>query len=320
MEHVELFLNGLGLGQYVPAFENNGYDNLGIILTHDDDDFEYLGPFLGMLPAHLLRLKKAVGEMKNPSCVSTENRVPIIQLDGNTTATDGLAQPAAATAEVAAAAAAATTCTVTATFPTKRKAPRYDLPELCRTHKEVRLESLRHSTLLHSSSMRDNKASSKRKIVYRCRSVLSKRVKKSMGPDVAGTEYKCSHCLVWNWRKKEGGYKLNRDQSVLEHAPHCVAGQKVCRTELVHDTAFVKHTLTAVATTGTKAAKTALGHGGRLDGSVSTRTAKRASNDVKRHHDKDYDEDWSKIRPWGADYERLNSTPASLALYTVRAI
>ena len=131
-----------------------------------------------------------------------------------------------------------------------------------------------------------------------------------MGPDVAGIEYKCSHCLVWNWRKKEGAYNLNRKQSVLEHAPHCVAGQKVCRTELLHDTAFVKHTLTAVETTGTKAAKTALGHGGRLDGCVSTRTAKRASNDVKRHHDKDYDEDWSKIRPWGAEYERLNNTPA----------
>ena len=47
------------------------------------------GPFLGMLPGHLYRLQKAVSELKNPSCVSTINRVPIIQLNGNTTATDG---------------------------------------------------------------------------------------------------------------------------------------------------------------------------------------------------------------------------------------
>ena len=62
--------------------------------------------------------------------------------------------------------------------------------------------------------------------------------------------------------------------------------------------------------TGKQAAKTAVGRGGRLDGSVKSRTAKRASNDVKRFHDKDYDEDWSKLKPWGDDYERLNRAPA----------
>ena len=72
----------------------------------------------------------------------------------------------------------------------------------------------------------------------------------------------------------------------------------------------MKHTLNETKTTGKKAAETALGSGGRLDGSVCSRTAKRASNDLKRYHDKDYDEDWSKIRPWGEEYERLNSTPA----------
>ena len=59
-----------------------------------------------------------------------------------------------------------------------------------------------------------------------------------------------------------------------------------------------------------QAAKTATGRGGRLDGSVKSRTAKRASNDVKRYHDKDYAEDWSKLGPWGEEYERLNRQPA----------
>ena len=308
MEHVEHFLNSLGLGQYVPAFEGNGYDDMGIILNHDDDDFQILGPFLGMYDRHLRILQRAVNEMKNPRTrVSTTNRVPIVQLDGNTTENDGVPTVESA----ATAAAAATTCAVTATSPTKRKAPSYDLPEFCEDTQRVRLESLRHSTALGSSAMRDNKKSGTRKIVFRCKSMLSKRLRKAMGPqNVEGPAYKCDHCLTWSFRKKRGGFILNRAESVLEHAPHCVAGQHVSRAELLHDVNFVKHTLNETQTTGKQAAKTALGRGGRLDGSVSSRTAKRASNDVKRYHDKDYDEDWSKIRPWGEEYEHLNSTPA----------
>ena len=30
---------------------------------------------------------------------------------------------------------------------------------------------------------------------------------------------------------------------------------------------------------------------------------------MKCFHDKDYDEDWSKLGPWGEDYERLNNAP-----------
>ena len=184
MEHVEVFLNRVGLGQYVPAFEANGYDTLDIIFIMDDDDFERFGPFIGMLPGHLYRLKKAVHGMKNQStCDSNDSVVPIVQL----TAADTVVNAAAA----AAAAADTTTSThavvTPAFFPTKRKAPSYDLPEFCATSKEVRLQSLKHSTQLGSSSMRDNKSSGKRKIVYRCKSVLSKRTKKSMGPKAQNT-------------------------------------------------------------------------------------------------------------------------------------
>ena len=210
MEHVERFLNSLGLGQYVPVFEGNGYDNMGIIMSHDDDDFQILGPILGMQDRHLRILQRAVNEMKNPRTrVTTTIRVPIVQLDGSTAENDG-----GPTVESAAtAAAAATTGAVTTTSPTKRKVPRYDLPEFCKDSTRVRLESLRHSTALGSSAMRDNKKSGSKKIVFRCKSMLSKRTKKSVGPEIAeGPAHKCDHCLTWNFRKKLGGFMLNTEQ------------------------------------------------------------------------------------------------------------
>ena len=316
MEDVEALFNSLGLGQYIPACEHNGYDHLGCILEHDDEDLDILGAHVGMVPGHVFLLKQAVKEMKRIK--KNTARVRMIQFNGprggiRTGGPVAGAAAAAATAPVVvAAAAAAAVPTATETLPTKRKAQGRVLPQFCRTTHEVKVESLRHSTALGFSAMRDNKKSSKRKIVYRCRSVLSKRLQKKMGPPVAGgAQFTCPHCLVWNWTKKVGGggFKLNQAQSVLEHAPHCVATQQVTRAELVHDAEFVKHALNKIDSTGKQAAKTAVGRGGRLDGSVESRTAKRASNDVKRFHDKDYEEDWSKIRPWGAEYERLNNAP-----------
>lgn len=319
MEEVEAFFNNLGLGEYIPACEYNGYDHLGCILEHDDEDLDILASHVGMRPGHLFLLKQAVKQINGPPTdVPTVARVPIIQFNG---ARGGIgtggpvagAATAAATAPVVAAAAATATAVpaATETLPTKRKAQDHALPQFCRTSKEVKIESLRHSTALGHSAMRCNK-SGPRKIVYRCTSVLSKKVKKEMGPAVAGgEEFKCPHCLVWNWTKKigGGGFKLNQADSVLGHAPHCVAPQRVTRAELLHDAAFVKHAINKLDSTGKEAAKTAVGRGGRLDGSVKSRTAKRASNDVKRFHDKDYEEDWSKIRPWGEEYERRNNGP-----------
>ena len=143
--------------------------------------------------------------------------------------------------------------------------------------------------------------------MYRCSTVLSKKVKKAMGPDAGGVVTPpCPHCLYWG-KRKDGRFALQLARSTLTHAPQCVAIQKVSRTELVHDRSFVKHSLCQVNVTGKTASKSVLGTGGRLDGSVHERTAKRASNDVKAYHDKDYDEDWSKIKPWGDEYERLNN-------------
>jgi len=101
MEHVEVFLNRLGLGQYAPAFEANGYDTLDIIFIMDDDDFERFGPFIGMLPGHLYRLKKAVHGMKNQSkCDSNVSVVPIVQLTAADTVANASATADTSTADV----------------------------------------------------------------------------------------------------------------------------------------------------------------------------------------------------------------------------
>ena len=64
MEHVEVFLKHIGLGQYVNTFEDNGYDSLDTFFVMDDHDFEIFGPYVKMLPGHLQRLKKQVYAMK----------------------------------------------------------------------------------------------------------------------------------------------------------------------------------------------------------------------------------------------------------------
>ena len=121
MEHVEAFLKSLGLGQYTPAFEGNGYDSLDILFVMDDDDFERFGPFIGMLPGHLYRLKLAVNKMKQSgTSVETELfRVPVIQLPEDTTVTDGETENDGPAAAAAAAAAVAATSCVTPSLPTK---------------------------------------------------------------------------------------------------------------------------------------------------------------------------------------------------------
>ena len=65
MEHVEAFLEHIGLGQYAQAFEENAYDSLDMFFVMDETDFKIFGPHVGMKPGHLLRLQKTVFRMKN---------------------------------------------------------------------------------------------------------------------------------------------------------------------------------------------------------------------------------------------------------------
>ena len=113
MEDVTRFFNSLRLGEYVPRLEFHGYDNMGIIFEHDDEDFECLGRIIGMKPGHLFLLKRHVKALKNPR-TPVIRAVQVIQFGGNTTTTDGgtgNGGPAAA----AAAAAAPTPCVPTGT-------------------------------------------------------------------------------------------------------------------------------------------------------------------------------------------------------------
>ena len=313
MEHVELFLNHIGLGQCAESLLDHACDSLDIFFTMDDWDFQTFGPHVGMLPGHVQRLKNAVYKMKKASEDARQrdiantlgDRVPIIDLssgpntNNNPTNDNGPAAAAAASALtfVSAAEHAGTS------GPTKRKSSD-NIPRVVATAKQARLASLRHSTQEGSSAMKDPKSGSRR-LVYRCTSVLSKKVKKSMGPEPLHPSQQCKYCLYWS-RNKDKTWALRPEKSVMEHSSMCPAPQRVTRDELIHDSKFVQHTLNHLNVTGKTAADAATSSGGRLDGSVSKRTAKRASNDVKRFHDKDYKEDWSKLRQWGREYEQKN--------------
>ena len=145
MEDVEALFNSLGLGQYIPACEHNGYDHLGCILEHDDEDLDILGAHVGMVPGHVFLLKQAVKEMKRIK--KNTSRVRMTQFNGPRggirTGGPVAGAAAAATAPVVVAAAAAAVPTATETLPTKRKAQGHVLPQFCRTAHEVKVESLR---------------------------------------------------------------------------------------------------------------------------------------------------------------------------------
>ena len=338
MEHVEVFLRHIGLGQYAGVFEDNGYDSLDMFFVMDDMDFQIFGPYIGMKPGHLQRLKHTVFRIKKQGGKHAKelmsniqhSAVRIIDLlshNGNNGNDEGAVDPAAAVDATAVngpatavngpavngPAATVDAATLDAVWqdavnstvgtPTKRKRSASEIPHRLASSKQVRVESLRHSNQQGHSAMRDNKSGGNR-IMYRCSSVLSKRVKAKMGPGELHESQKCKYCLMW--RKKNLMYELDKEVSVMQHSPMCLAPQKVTRDELIHDSKFVHHSLSHDTVTGKNAQETATSHAGRMDGSVNERTAKRASNDVKRYHDKDYDEDWSKLRQWGREYENKN--------------
>ena len=157
--------------------------------------------------------------------------------------------------------------------------------------------------------MQDPKASGGRKRVFRCRSVLSakKRARtEDVEPEAAAVGDSCEHTLWWN-KKASGKWELNLDKSVLEHKPFCTSGQRVTKCELVNDPDFIQHVLINKEATGKQTAKRAIGHKGRMDGSISDFTARRARNTVARFNTKDYADDFCKLRGWGNKYQEQNA-------------
>jgi len=65
------------------------------------------------------------------------------------------------------------------------------------TYDEVKLMSYEHSNAMCKSCMLDNKNSGSRVKIYRCRTVLSKKLAKFMGPEMSV----CNYCLYWTKKK-----------------------------------------------------------------------------------------------------------------------
>ena len=156
----------------------------------------------------------------------------------------------------------------------------------------------------------DKKVSGGKRKILRCETVLTKKNKTHHdGEEQEDEKIPCAHTLYWKKNKSTADkWVLDESKSHLGHTPFCNSEQKATRFELVHDPAFIKHVRNEKeGVTGSSAANQALGgEAGRMDGSVKSRTARRAANDVLKYHDKDYKEDWSKLAEWKREYERKN--------------
>ena len=202
-----------------------------------------------------------------------------------------------------------------------------DLPVLKQVHytwAQARLASYEFSTRCGCKALLDNKNCGGKRKIIRCSSVLSKNSKGPGDSEEQEEKIPCPHKLYWKKNKGSGEqWVLDTGKSHLGHIPFCNSVQKTTRMELVHDEKFINHVHTTKKVTGSSAANISLGGtSGRMDGSVKSRTARRAANDVMKYHDKDYKEDWSKLEGWKREYERKNpqsrcvfqDNPASLVI------
>ena len=312
----------------------------------DDAEWDRLGPFLNIPRGHILRIRDAVYEEKRKqraphlpassnACTPAEASVGSTRAAREPNSTDPIGVPMADLTEVATHhvrvpmldqnEVATHHVRVPMVDPTEvathdMRVPMVDLSEdpdvsskeleRCVSNtKMVRVASLNHSTGQGYRCMRDNKRSGGHTVVYRCASVLSKKGKTQPGTEEEPEEDpqfpECTYCLHWK-KRRDGTWNLIDAKSTLEHGPTCVSSQKVTKDELVHDPNFVQYTLGHVNVTAKNAARAAIGSGKRFDGSVAKRVAKRAANAIKRSHDTDYQEDWSKLKQWGQEYEAKN--------------
>ena len=172
------------------------------------------------------------------------------------------------------------------------------------TWKAAKLTSYQFSTAAGFRAQVDRTKSSGRRKIIRCITMLTRKRK---SPDEAPRH--CPHVLIWHLRKRDGNvWVLNQEKSHPGHTPFCTSVQKATRMELVHDKEVIKHVKNEKKCTGPSVAKQALGGpSGRMDGSVDPATARRAKNDIMRYHDKDYDQDWSKLEGWKCEYEAKNT-------------
>ena len=262
------------LSKYLDKFQHCGYDSLPQILSMGTADLQELREDTEMSTGHFKRLRDVINGIKNS--VPTPKPVPSASSSASSSAP-------------------------------KRKRTTYELKTRHETTEEVRLASLRHSTQQGYSAMVDPKKSGSKARVYGCTSVLSKK-KKVESDEEDDPSPACQYRLHWAWNKKTCEWNLKPKKSHFTHMPFCTAVQRVTKLELVNDPAFVKHAkLAKKNVTGKTSAQEALGgSSGRVDGSVTSYTAKRAVNDIKHVWKHDYKHDWNKLKSWGREFERKN--------------
>ena len=283
-----MFLQDIHLATYAHAFEEQGYTSLDQILQMNNEQLEELSDKTCMFGDDFECFVEKVKAQKNcvpvVPTVSTIPTVPLIPQDGpNSPNAVGVLQ-------------------------------RTGLQVCYKSAKEVRLNSLAHSTKLGCAAHLDYSKSGSHTKIFRYKSVKCTKKRPRDGtppPETQGVP--CGHKLHWTFKKKTSQWELNLSKSELSHHPCCAltnGGQKVTGLELRNDTAFIKHVRDSKKVTGKSAVKAAMGGTGqRLLGSVSLHTARRAINHVKKSTDKDYSEDWSKLHEWGRQF--IKSNPGS---------
>ena len=310
MEEVKLLLQDAALSGYTVVFEEMGYDDLGHLLAMNPEELLELKDMVNMLPGHFARLKRTITSWRlktttpSVSTVSTpgspSSSVP--STVGPDLGADAMGPDLGADAmdpdlDDGPRPAEAPVASVMQT-------PNAELCQSYATWQEARLVSMTHSSQLGCSAMLDNTASGSRRKVVRCRAVLSKKKRSRTDSEVEDNAI-CSHTLLWT-RDRTGKWTLRLDQSVLRHRPFCNSGQYITQFELVRDAEFVKSQKLGKLSTGKEAAKLSLGFSGRMDGSVTEHTARRARNTIKHYDAKDYDDDWCKLNEWGQKYMEMN--------------
>ncbi len=309
MEKVNLLLAAARLpveGGYAEKFASHGYDDIQFVLGLTPSGLETLKEETNMPTGHFARLKEAIliWRKREYEPTSTPNTSPtplnvnvpsgnvVNNSVGGPNAVAASASPEPSTSggaqlEPAGPVPRTDESTSTITVPTtaaseesEEEIPEYFLKSYT-TWKEARLISLEHSTALGCSVCSDNKRSGSRYKVLICRTVGSKkRRRQEVEDESTDSGPKCPHTLHWT-RNKLGNWSLKLEQNNIKHQAFCSSGQKVTAFELVHDPKFVSQVNTIKDITGKKAAQSALGgHAGRMDGSVSSFTARRARNQI----------------------------------------
>ena len=309
MDQVANLLQQSHLSDYVNIFNETGYHSVDFLLRMRPEDFGVLAENTNMLPGHVHLLREQIRIINARA------------LDGNGPLQQHVLTPAGSGPAMASGPAmvlhgpamvsgpamvahgpAMVSGPVAA--PSSSKTPAVaSLKNVYPTWAQAKLATLTFSTSRGCSVIQDRKKSGSRRKVYRCRTVVSKRKRKDL-EEGASTGTSCPHVIQWS--KKKGSWHLDMEGTHLAHAPFCWSEQSVTQFELTNCPVFIKHAMIEKNTSGKKAILNALGHMGRIDGCVKYHTARRAQNNAKRWHLKDYDDDWCKLLGWGAHYMRQN--------------